>query len=519
MAKNLVAQAFNKIGKISPWYPNPDNEKKDWNFIYLNSLSEDHPQVYHKADNRLRDTFFRINEDFYPSLDSLYKLAQHEQQKEDEILNKIFGLNNGGAREDGQRIREFNKLYSYMPIFERNLEKIKTMVELGKGGRVDITASFSGYLESVFREELDKKGIITLNREDFLEITKKALIKAFESNNNNLSDNNQEIKAYQELANIVKSMTNSNDFIQEIFDMYFGNTFKKLEKEITSVPKQAKNIKVAKNWITKEKGIHGTLLEEVSELIMNTLSFDASGKAKRTTNKQKADVLNLYEATFEIPMELFENTGKGSVREQFIKRFEQFYKTMKDQQGYIIEVSAKNYNLSEKYFTEGFTAQGATTIENFQKMMKAYNYDKKKIDDLVFALTNIGPDTLETGTEVVSHSISLLIGYFLFDDIGMDFSKDLNVKAIHLFNLDGIYIPFSSFLFAAYESLKDFETLSRDVVSVQYTPQSIEYQKSSKDDPLTRQKWVDAVTKKQKQSSLSIHFFKNFPQYVAQKIK
>ena len=159
-------------------------------------MLEDHPQVYHKADNRLRDTFFRINEDFYPSLDSLYKLAQHEQQKEDEILNKIFGSNNGGAREDGQRIREFNKLYSYMPIFERNLEKIKTMVELGKGGRVDITASFSGYLESVFREELDKKGIITLNREDFLEITKKALIKAFESNNNNLSDNNQEIKAY-----------------------------------------------------------------------------------------------------------------------------------------------------------------------------------------------------------------------------------------------------------------------------------------------------------------------------------
>ena len=152
-------------------------------------------------------------------------------------------------------------------------------------------------------------------------------------------------------------------------------------------------------------------------------------------------------------------------------------------------------------------------------MLTAYRYSSKKIDDLVFAFTNIGPDTLESGTEIVSHSISLLIGYFLFDDIGMDFSKDLDVKAIHLFNLDGIYIPLSSFLFAAYDSLKDFETLSRDVVSVQYSPEDIAYEKSSKDDPLTREKWVRAVTKKQKQDSISVHFFKNFPQYVAQRIK
>jgi hypothetical protein len=27
-------------------------------------------------------------------------------------------------------------------------------------------------------------------------------------------------------------------------------------------------------------------------------------------------------------------------------------------------------------------------------MLKAYRYDKKRTDDLIFALTNIGPDTL-----------------------------------------------------------------------------------------------------------------------------
>ena len=118
-------------------------------------------------------------------------------------------------------------------------------------------------------------------------------------------------------------------------------------------------------------------------------------------------------------------------------------------------------------------------------MLEAYKYDKKKTEDLVFALTNIGPDTLETGTEIVSHSISLMIGYFLFDDIGMDFAKDLDVKAIHLFNLDGIYIPLSSFLFAAYDTLKDFDTLNRDMVSVKYQPTDIGYEKDPTPGSLT----------------------------------
>ena len=132
----------------------------------------------------------------------------------------------------------------------------------------------------------------------------------------------------------------------------------------------------------------------------------------------------------------------------------------------IVEISAKNYTLGNNF--QGFTAQDKVTIDNFAATLEAYGYNNERLDPLVFALLNTGPDTLRQGTDEICKNISTLIAYFLFDDIDMDLNTP--AKAIHLFNLDGIYVPLSSFLFAAYDSLKDFEKASKDYVSVSYRP-------------------------------------------------
>jgi hypothetical protein len=93
------------------------------------------------------------------------------------------------------------------------------------------------------------------------------------------------------------------------------------------------------------------------------------------------------------------------------------------------------------------------------------------VDPLVYALLNIGPDTLEKESDAVVHNLATLIAYFLFDDIDMDLNTP--AKAIHLFNLDGIYVPLSSFLFAAYNSLKDFGRFSNKYVHVSYRPKEV----------------------------------------------
>jgi hypothetical protein len=109
----------------------------------------------------------------------------------------------------------------------------------------------------------------------------------------------------------------------------------------------------------------------------------------------------------------------------------------------------------------------------------------------VFALLNIGPDTLEQDSSMITHHLSTLIAYFLFDDIDMDLNTSVN--AIHLFNLDGIYVPLSSFLFLAYNSLKDFDKLSNKYVHVSYTPKAVIPEESGN---LLEMDWLDTKIRK-----------------------
>jgi hypothetical protein len=74
------------------------------------------------------------------------------------------------------------------------------------------------------------------------------------------------------------------------------------------------------------------------------------------------------------------------------------------------------------------------------------------IEALMFVLANTdaelvgGPDA-----DTACRFIATYIGYFLFDDLQIDeMMPGLTTQAIHLFNLDGIYIPLSVFLRAAY---------------------------------------------------------------------
>ena len=521
MAENLLAR--------SPWYPNPWAPHGRQDYIYLNTLQKDHSQVYHAAKNRLFDTLSNINTELEPQLNDLLNLAEREQKKEDEMLDKVFGVSTGTPREDGARIKAFNKLYQHMPIFERNLKKIK---EVGLGsnqGRIDITASFRGYLETeikTFFKEVEQSGKwFEINKNNLMEVTKRALVRALSSRDEVYGKDTPEDqirRSYQELAYVVEQMENNDPFIEEVFQLYFGTSLDKLTKKSNGKKQKTKKGSDVISMISNAKGIHGNLQEYMLALINDAIpkEINVSSMTKTGSSGQKADLINLFEASFKLPTELIDGEKEdGSVREMFIKRYEDFYQTLKGQTGNIVEISSKNYNLTSTFFKEngGFTAQSNITIENLRKMLNAYGYNKKRTDDLIFALTNIGPDTLGQGTEIVSHSLSMLIGYFLFDDIDMDIN--LNVQAIHLFNLDGIYMPLSCFLLAAYDTLKEFETLSRDMVSVHYTPKSVNYQKATGEgeDVLNKQRWEDIATKKQSQTELSIHFFKEFPKYIAQR--
>jgi hypothetical protein len=68
-------------------------------------------------------------------------------------------------------------------------------------------------------------------------------------------------------------------------------------------------------------------------------------------------------------------------------------------------------------------------------------------------LANSGTNLInEKETSEATHYLATLIGYFLFDDIDIKNFIPTQPSAIHLLNLDGVYIPLSVFLEAACEA-------------------------------------------------------------------
>ena len=471
------------------WYPpfNGDLDYENSTYVYSPTLQSIRPSIYKKATKLMNQSMKSISSHLEPSLQALLELAYREQAKEDAFLNTKCKIGSAGARTDGQRIKDFNSLYQRMEIFERNIRKIESINEDTKSQRIDITSSFRDYLST----EIEHLSLQDMDETSLKEAVKRAIVKAMKSKD--FSGQEETKRSYLALLDDLQAMQDYSSFVDDVFEIYLGSSWKAFEEEIKKQGSATEKIE-----INGSRGLSGNLMEVLSQRILQTLNVDAKLTG---SSGQKADlVIASYE--LEIPNSLIE--GIESVRANFIQQWKNFYSNMKSSED-IVEISAKNYTLGNNF--QGFTAQDKVTIDNFAATLEAYGYNNERLDPLVFALLNTGPDTLRQGTDEICKNISTLIAYFLFDDIDMDLNTP--AKAIHLFNLDGIYVPLSSFLFAAYDSLKDFEKASKDYVSVSYRPQAV-----IPEDNIVGLSWEEAKINKLDQTSIKIHFFKNFTNYI-----
>jgi hypothetical protein len=125
-------------------------------------------------------------------------------------------------------------------------------------------------------------------------------------------------------------------------------------------------------------------------------------------------------------------------------------------------------------------------------------------------------------TEVnsVERFLATTIGNFLFDDIVITESLNnnkSNVNRIHILNLNGIYIPLSVFLEAAYQAFINIEDDYTKYVKVKYHSKNIEY--SEQTDGLTSSDWDKLYNNVTTGSTVSFHFFGDFTSYISNFIK
>ncbi len=155
--------------------------------------------------------------------------------------------------------------------------------------------------------------------------------------------------------------------------------------------------------------------------------------------------------------------GSGSEnRAKNVQAIEKLYEDLKDvRNGFIVYSSAKNYTYNDKF--GGFSAGQEQNIGNFLEMMEDVSHStKKNYKTLMGIILQLGEGAI--GEKVlnkdnIENLLAQNIALFLFDDFQTLGGESPGPTAIHLMDLNGIYVPLSFILvllsFAGRLSMED----------------------------------------------------------------
>ena len=164
--------------------------------------------------------------------------------------------------------------------------------------------------------------------------------------------------------------------------------------------------------------------------------------------------------TFNIDPRVIQNLAKrvennlGSSREKIVDEIEKMYERLKKiDDRVIIYSNAKNYALTSNF--KGFSAGEDMSLKVFQTLLKKIT--NANVGNLIGGLMQTAEGAIGEGySGRMAGRVAEYIAYFLFDDftsIGNAGRSD--ITALHLFNLNGIYIPLSFFLKLIAEAMMD----------------------------------------------------------------
>ena len=515
MADNI----YSLMNREGAWYP--EEASQFHNKVFIKTLEQTRPDLYKRASD-----FFQIEKAFLSTtgyeanLGSLKKMAQREEEKEDNLLREIFGKDNYKAVAAGERIQIINSLYAAKGAFKANIEKIQAIEKNKGGGRIDITTKFAFYLKKEIESLVARDNLEELTESNIKQCIEQALYAMFFEYEKG-TDN----QPYAELAlalDYLKSSSNQPWIIDELFSLYFGVPFNKVTQELAEgeTAKVKSKDMTSKLWVDYlYGGKKGNVLEAVEAMTIDFLQKNLGDKKVSRTGATGMKADNIITYNIEVDLEKIfgeaETDAGRSVRARSVDRLEALFDKVGSQGGYIVEISDKNYSLTSDAFAQnkGFAAQTNFKLNNLEKLLYKMKVSKGDISSLMFVLANTD-DTLVGGADAYDACtfIATYIGYYLFDDLQIDDNfGNISTQAVHLFNLDGVYIPLSVFLYAALEAFQKSADRSRDFVNVTYNSK-FNYKKQN--DGLQEEDWVKLYQSRMTESSVDIHFFGDFVNYI-----
>ena len=437
-------------------------------YVYYDRLKDD---GYENLYNAVRSKMIQAKDAAKEGrADTSFIIAQanKEREKELNLIERMTGFrpNNGvWGRNASNIIDAINLCFESKEIYDRVSQ---TILADGNTKGKQAYSFFGGYLQSAinrrFPSFLKRVDVFDINERVIFEwLSNEVLPGAIKNMFNAQVEDGVDPAlqgAYQELSKLVGRFGQAGSFAQQLADIYDLET---VANEILARIKEgskAKNIPSLSNkhYIYQRGGL---TLEAINDLINK--SFRLDGKTDSTViggKGAKADTIFTIDIDLTDVMEYLDSFTLGT-RKENIEAFTALGEHLKRfSDGFIVYQSAKNYSLTDGFRESGgFSAGSALTLGQYGELMESAG---KKVKTFVGAIEQLARGAVGQDMDKTDYAdiISKNIAYLLFDDYntigaGLENGPD----AIHIMNLNGLFVPISSILFALADAIDNEQSI------------------------------------------------------------
>ncbi len=428
-----------------------------------------------------------------PIVAQLRAMAATEASKEAALLDKVFGV----PIQIDPMDREFytnltkalNDAMSLKAVFERNVARIKA----GET-QISIAGLFPSYFGTVWSENSESimeqikarvKGRVTAAQaanavltQELPKLVDLAITKMFKSNDFKDDPSHQ---GYQELLNYFNSTPWGSELSRQLYQIYHLDELKDvLIQTLKEDKKKGKYTRARRKDVDAIVGRArysdgGLSLEYFENFVINAvISGSAGANGYSVTGKHTGDLGVKADnvVAFGIDPNLLEEIlqSQESVnRERNVQMFTNLNNRLKQlDDGFIVYSNAKNYSLSGNF--KGFSGGQGMSLQTYGHVISSVS---QNTGTLLGAIANTIPGAVGEGQKgALTKIIAADIAYFLFDDVEAIGVDSGGAKALHVFNLDGIYIPLSCLLFELADAIEQAMSNPSDIVKVTITTPS-----------------------------------------------
>lgn len=360
--------------------------------------------------------------------------------------------------------------------------------------------------------------------------------------------NKETYQPYQLLISIIEREERMGDstFFNKLFES-FGITVGRLKNSINNKLKNSKAVAKIENMSEKklkaltsinfaskyntgisfELFVQQYLEGKMSELNFQNSDFKFEAIHTGNLNESKGDhqIFQSMDINFDVSKVLdafdevvkaIKEEGETSTRIQNIEGIRRLKEMAAEAKSRVIFISDKNYKLNAKssgFSSGGFGAQ-TSPLGAIEKVLRRTDMPVGTILSIIFILANSGSYAIN-GNDYsdVTEQISSVIGAFLFDDVALQAENDVaGADAVHLFNLNNVYVPLSVMLGGVLNAIGD-GSMIKEFVTVSVEAQNIENVNPS-GSPLTQDDWNLQYKEALARNKLSIHFFHDFVDFI-----